>query len=91
MSTELQKQVASLHSGNKFIGSVSGDRHRFASIFLSTKDAAAVDVETIYEAAVSGLLELRQYDDRFGHYLENLMHPSSTSLQRELKSSEVAY
>ena len=90
MSTELQKQVARLHAGNQFIGAVSGDLHRFASIFLSTKDAAAVDVETVYDAAVSGLLELRQYDERFEYYLENLLHPSSIALQRELKTSEVS-
>jgi hypothetical protein len=90
MASELQQQVARLRSNNAFIGSVSSELHRFSSLFLSAKDAAGVDIEVVYEAAVSGLLELRQYDSRFGHYLENLLHPSSTSLQRELKTADVS-
>ena len=89
MMTELQKQVDRLRTTNAFVGSVATEYQRFGSLFLSPKEAAGVDIEVVYEAAMTGLMELRQYDDRFGHYLNNLMHSSSTSFQRELKTGEV--
>ena len=84
MSTELQKQVSALR--DRSLNSESLNKGKL-SLFLSSKEAAGVDVEDIYEVACQSIDILIQYDSRFEFYKENLLHPSSTRLQRELKTS----
>lgn len=88
MTTELQRQVAQLQSRNIQHQSL---QHGRPSIFLTAKEAAAVDVSTVYEAAVTGLKVLIQYDDRFEKFLTGILHTSSVDLQRELKTREVSF
>eukprot|EP01036_Dinobryon_divergens_P058723 gene58723-78345_t len=85
MSTELQRQVNRLRT--EVIQSAPIHQGR-ASLFLSPSEAAGVDIETIYDAATNGLRTLQQYDERFSKFFDNLLHPSSQSLQRELKTVE---
>jgi hypothetical protein len=54
-----------------------------------SKEAAAISVDEIYDAAANGLRELQQYDNRFGKFFETLLSPSSISSQRELMNKEV--
>ena len=86
MTTELQRQVAQLQSRNIQHQSL---QHGKASIFLTAKEAAAVDVTTVYDAAVTGLRVLIQYDNRFEKFLTGILHTSSVDVQRELKTREV--
>jgi hypothetical protein len=58
-------------------------------LFLSPKEAAAVDTAAIYEAAANGLQTLIQYDERLEDFLDGVLHPSSVDLQRELKTADV--
>lgn len=88
MATELQQQAARLREKNAVVSMQANENRRFVSLFMGPKEAAGVDMETIHAAAVSGLLELRQYDVRFESYVDSLLHPSSIALQRELKTSE---
>eukprot|EP01040_Poterioochromonas_malhamensis_P003538 gene3538-3779_t len=85
MTTELQRQVAQLQSRNIQHQSL---QHGRPSIFLTAKEAAAVDVSTVYEAAVTGLKVLIQYDNRFEKFLTGILHTSSVDIQRELKTRE---
>ena len=85
--SQLQKQVERLREKSLVVKPLSQGR---PSLFLSPKDAAAVNIEAIYDAAIEGVRVLRQYDERFEHYLSNLLHMSSISIQRELKNEEVS-
>ena len=85
--TELQRQVRLLQSQNAGAQANPLTKGR-ASLFLNTSEAAALDFAVVLEAAQNGLQTLNQYDGRFGGYLESLLHPSSVSLQRELKTKE---
>ena len=87
MTSELQRQVQVLHTQNAgaYVNPVYRGR---ASLFLTASEAAAVDMGTVLEAAQNGLMTLNQYEGRFGFYTENLLHPSSVSVQRELKTKE---
>lgn len=87
MTTELQRQVSSIRKQYLDVQPLS---HGRPSLFLTSSEAAAVDVSTIYEAASSAISTLQQYDERFGLFMDGLLHPSSINLQRELKTSEVA-
>ena len=59
------------------------------SLFLSPKEAAAVDVAIILDNAVKGLRDLTQYDPRFHPYLNTLFADTSKDIQRELKTEAV--
>jgi U3 small nucleolar RNA-associated protein 10 len=85
MATDLQRQIAQLKAQQVNAEGVHKGR---PSIFLTPQEAAAVDVEEVYDAGVGGLQALQELDGRFGAYFETLFHPSSVRLQRELKSSE---
>jgi hypothetical protein len=88
MASELQQQVQ--RHKEKQQAALSGPLSRGKpSLFLSAREAAAVDVVQIYEAGADGLRELGQYDGRFEVFVSSLLHESSTSLQRELKTKEV--
>jgi hypothetical protein len=86
MTTELKRQVLNLQKQTFQHQSL---QHGKPSIFLSAKEAAGVDVNEVYKAAVNGLKVLIQYDTRFEKFLDGLLHPSSVSVQRELKTKEV--
>ena len=83
--TELSKQLDLIRSRNISSDPINKGR---ASLFLSPREAAAVDTEEVYETAAKALDTLIQYDDRFSVFKDGLMHPSSISMQRELKTEE---
>lgn len=83
MSSELQRQVSSIRKQHLAVVPLQQGR---PSLFLTASEAAAVDVSTIYEAALSALVTLQQYDGRFEPYHQSLLHPSSVDLQRETKT-----
>ena len=85
MTTELSKQLANIRSRQIAADPIYKGK---ASLFLSPKEAAAIDTEEVYETAAKALDTLIQYDDRFSIFKEGLMHPSSISVQRELKTEE---
>lgn len=85
MSTELQSQISAIRKQHIQATPLHQGR---PSLFLTPQEAAAVDVRTVYDAAVSGLSSLRQYDARFESFFDNLLHPSSVDVQRELKTVE---
>lgn len=85
MSSELQSQISAIRKQHIQAAPLHQGR---PSLFLSPSEAAAVDLRTVYDAAVSGLSTLRQYDARLESYFDNLVHPSSVDVQRELKTVE---
>lgn len=86
MASELQQQV--LRHREKHLLSAPIHKGR-PSLFLSPKDAAAVDVADIYETAMTGLRALTQYESRFQPFYRTLFLESSKDLQRELKTATV--
>lgn len=87
MASELQRQVQQHEKHVLKTASLSEGR---ASLFLTPKEAAAVDIKEVYEAGLNGLKVLIQYDARFESFLSNLFHVSSMEVQRELKTKEVS-
>eukprot|EP00981_Chlorochromonas_danica_P010221 scaffold3058_cov165-Ochromonas_danica.AAC.12 len=85
MASELQKQVAALQRQRLPPDSLASGK---ASLFLTKKEAGNVDTSAVFEAALSGLKALAQYDDRFTWCFDSLLHPSSVDFQRELKTKE---
>lgn len=86
MASELERQVQRIRKEQIRAQSVS---HGRASLFLSPAEAAGIDIDVVHEAAHKALMTLMQYDGRFGPFTESLLHPSSVSVQRELKTKEV--
>ena len=84
--TSLSRQIEGFKA-TQVISSKASHAHR-ASLFLSASDAAGLDFEVALEAALNGLSQLRQYDERFEEYTKSLFYPNSVSLQRELKTKE---
>ena len=83
--TELSQQISRIRSQNLLSAApISQGR---PSLFLSAKDAAGVDIDAVYEAALNGLRTLSQYDGRLSAFQDGIMHSSSISVQRELKTS----
>lgn len=83
--TELSQQINRIRSQNLLsVAPVSQGR---PSLFLSAKDAAAVDIDTVYDAALNGLKTLNQYDGRLSAFQDGILHPSSMTVQRELKTA----
>ncbi len=87
MKTELQKQVEALKSKQLQIEPLQKGR---PSLFVSAKEAAGIDLEDIYEVALSALQTLIQFDKRFEDFASSLLHHSSTlsNQQRLLKTRE---
>jgi U3 small nucleolar RNA-associated protein 10 len=85
MQSELQRQVNRLREEHIQSSAI----HKGApSLFLSLKEAAAIDISEVFLAAVDSLSELAQYDDRLLKYSSTLFHESSQYLQRELKTAK---
>ncbi|KAK4787741.1 hypothetical protein SAY86_011574 [Trapa natans] len=59
-----------------------------ASILFNSKEAADVDIDSIYTIALSGLEVLASTDERFDNYKSNLFSHRSTTLDRELMTPE---
>ena len=86
MSTELQRQLSAHRS--KYVQPKSIEQGK-ASLFLTLKEAAGLDIESVHDAAVKHANILMQYDSRFAPFFENVLHVSSITFQRELKTEEV--
>ena len=84
--SELSRQVESLKTQSLASVNIYNET---PSLFLSKKEAGNVDIDDVLEAAVAGVNTLAQYDRRFPLFLENLFHPSSQYVQRELHTPEV--
>jgi hypothetical protein len=87
--SELQSQVQTLRKGIIAAGGLS----QVPSLFLTSLEAAKIDISAVYEAAVKSLRILVSYDERLSVYAtaNHILHSSSVSLQRELKTREVQY
>jgi len=85
MATELQQQLARIREST--LQASSSLHQGRPSLFLAPQEAALIDISTIHDGAISGISVLEQYDSRFSYYLENVFHPSTASLQRELKTT----
>eukprot|EP01038_Epipyxis_sp_PR26KG_P011017 gene11017-14796_t len=85
MSTELQKQLNLARSKQIQPRSVNDGE---PSLFLTEKEASRLDLQDIYQAAVTGINILIQYDERFESFSQNVLHPSSMEIQRELRTKE---
>jgi hypothetical protein len=83
--TELARQIEAHRSAHISSKPTSIGR---ASLFLTAKEAAGLDFEEVYDACMSGISTLVQYEPRFNNWNETILHPSSTSAQRELKSKD---
>lgn len=88
-NSELQQQIAAHRVKHSIIGTSKSDPRHQPSIFLSPTEAAAVDIGSVYEAAVEGLQTLSQYDFRFEYFMSNIFHATSVDLQRDLKTPQV--
>eukprot|EP01036_Dinobryon_divergens_P025487 gene25488-34039_t len=87
-NSELQQQIAAHRVKHSIIGTSKSDPRHQPSIFLSPTEAAAVDIGSVYEAAVEGLQTLAQYDFRFEYFMSNIFHATSVELQRDLKTPQ---
>ena len=85
MASELAQQIARIRNQN--LQSAGPIDHGVPSLFLSPKEAAAVDIDQTYDAAFNGLMTLSQYDSRLSIFRDGILHPSSMSFQRELKTA----
>jgi hypothetical protein len=83
--TSLEKQLTALREKNISNDSLHQGK---PSLFFSSKEAAKIDIHDIYEASINGLQVLIQYDERFATYLNGILHQSSVTLQRKLKSKD---
>lgn len=83
--TELSQQINRIRTQNSLsVAPVSQGR---PSLFLSSKEAAGIDIDQVYDAAINGLKVLCQYDGRLSAFQDGLLHPSSMTVQRELKTA----
>jgi U3 small nucleolar RNA-associated protein 10 len=83
--TELSQQINRIRTQNSLsVAPVSQGR---PSLFLSAKEAAGIDIDQVYDAAINGLKVLCQYDGRLSAFQDGLLHPSSMTVQRELKTA----
>jgi U3 small nucleolar RNA-associated protein 10 len=83
--TELSQQINRIRAQN--ILSVAPLSQGRPSLFLSAKDAAGVDIDQVYDAALNGLKVLCQYDGRLAAFQDGILHSSSMNVQRELKTA----
>lgn len=83
--TELSQQINRIRAQN--ILSVAPLSQGRPSLFLSAKDAAGVDIDQVYDAALNGLKVLCQYDGRLSAFQDGILHSSSMNVQRELKTA----
>lgn len=83
--TELSQQISRIRSQNLL--SVAPVSHGRPSLFLTAKEAAGVDIDQVYDAAMNGLKTLNQYDGRLSAFQDGILHSSSTTVQRELKTA----
>lgn len=88
-NSELQQQIAAHRVKHSIIGTSKSDPRHQPSIFLSPTEAAAVDIGSVYAAAVEGLQTLAQYDLRFEYFMSTIFHATSVELQRDLKTPQV--
>lgn len=83
--SELQQQLSRFRVENLVDAPVYAST---PSLFLNKKDAGSVDMETVFDAGLAGLQALSQYDSRFEFFMENIFHPSSQTVQRDLLAPE---
>ncbi len=89
--SELQRQLADHRA--KYVSAatlVSASNVAQPSLFSSFKDAAAIDIANVYQAALRGAMTLLQYDQRFDSFINSgILHESSINYQRRLKTNKV--
>ena len=85
--SELKNQLQSLRKGIV----LSNGLQQVPSLFVTSAEAAKIQISTVYETAIRSLHILAQYDSRLNSFTEKnqLLHASSVSLQRELKTQLV--
>ncbi len=88
--SELQRQIAEHRARHVYSSTSSVGSGLQASLFLSLKDAAAVDVSIVHQAAVKAAAQLLQYEPRFAPHIDSgVLHESSIDYQRQLKTQQV--
>jgi U3 small nucleolar RNA-associated protein 10 len=80
MATALTLQLKQLKPLN--------DRKKLSLLF-DFRQAANIDLETIYEIGIEGLNELTKYDERFAPYEDSLFSKDGKELERQLQTTEV--
>lgn len=63
--------------------------HVRPSLLFDAKDAAKIDIHSLYHLSLSGLTELKKEDPRFKSFETTLFSPSSKEVSRELQTKEV--
>ena len=85
MSSELQRQVLTLKAKQLSVEPIQKGR---ASLFFAPREAAAIDVDDIYDLSNIAIQSLEQYDSRFAPFRNSLLHPNSVQVRRELKTAQ---
>jgi len=62
---------------------------RKPSLLFDKRKGESLDLETIFNIGVNGLLELRKHDERFGQFEDTLFSSTAKSLVREMQTKEV--
>lgn len=81
MATALSQQLQALK------GPV--DKKKRISLLFDVRQAAQLDIDTIYQVGSEGLAELEKYDDRFAPFAQSLFSESNKRLDRDLLTSDV--
>lgn len=63
--------------------------HVRASLLFEKKDAAKIDLHSLYHLSLSGLEQLKKFDSRFKAFELTLFSPASKEVSRELQTKEV--
>lgn len=63
--------------------------HVRASLLFEKKDAAKIDLHSLYHLSLSGLEQLKKIDARFKAFEVTLFSPASREVSRELQTKEV--
>lgn len=80
----LSNQLKKIASNNPFKQALLHQRQR-PSLLFDGKQAADIDLDTIYAMGINGLLELKTFDARFDEFEQTLFSESMKSFDRTRK------
>lgn len=80
--TSLQKQLRDLAQQEHQTGL------KKPSLLFTQKEAAALDLDDIYDIGVNGLLELIQMDEKFATFQSTILSPQARRIDREGQTAE---
>ncbi|CAH2054802.1 unnamed protein product [Thlaspi arvense] len=88
MSSLIESQLQALKSAAQADTEPSKRPYTRPSILYSPKEAADIDIESIYELGIKGLEVLGNKDERFKNFMSDLFSHKSREMDRELMSKE---